>query len=383
MMTEVLPIHLGILAADDPHNVRTWSGVPYFMTKALTKYVENLTYLSAGPLQWSPTGCLIDRWSRRLFRKGYIPGHVPYILQYKARTVERLIKSHNIDVLLAITVDPLVAFLQTEVPLIHHSDTTFAAMADYYPSYSSIWKFCRDRGDRYTARALSDSKICTFPSQWAANSAINDYGISPQKIRVIPYGANLSTAPFEQISQVNHLDSCQLLFIGRQWERKGGPIAFATLLELLSRGMNTNLVVVGCNPQITHEKLTVIPFLNKQIPQDLELYLSLWQDSAFLFMPSNQETFGAIYAEAAAHGLPVIAKDTGGISSCVQHEVSGLLLPESSSINDYANSIEKIWANPKIYHSFKKAARDRYDNILNWDIWAQKTILTVAEVMYT
>ena len=60
---KALPIHLGILAAGDPKNIRTWSGVPYFMTQALKKYVKNLTYLSAGSLQWSKTGCSIDRWS--------------------------------------------------------------------------------------------------------------------------------------------------------------------------------------------------------------------------------------------------------------------------------------------------------------------------------
>lgn len=382
-MNEVLPINLGIIAADNPDDILTWSGVPYFMTKALKKYVKNLTYLSAGSLQWSKTGSLINRWSRRLFGKGYIPGYTPYDLQHKARKVERQIENYDIDIILAITVDPLVAFLQTDVPLVHHSDTTFAAIADYYPDYSSIWKFCRNRGNLYTARALTRSKVCTFPSQWAANSAIKDYGIDSQKIRIIPYGANLTTAPsVEQILKQNYSNLCQLLFIGRQWERKGGPIVFATLLELIDRGIDANLVVVGCDPKVTHEKLTVIPFLNKQIPEDLERYNNLWQQSAFLFMPSNQETFGAIYAEAAANGVPAIAKDTGGISSCVKHGVSGFLLPKNSQSDDYANLIEKTWTNPKIYQSLKKGARDRYEKTLNWDTWAQETVLAISEVIH-
>ena len=381
-MIEVLSTHLGILAAGDPNNVRTWSGVPYFMTKALKKYVKNVTYLPAGSLQWSKTGCSIDRWSRRLFHRGYIPGHIPYVLQSKARKVERLIESQNIDVLLAITVDPLVAFLQTEVPIVHHSDTTFAAIADYYPSYSSIWKFCRDRGDRYTAKALANSKICTFPSQWAANSAIKDYGIDRRKIEIIPYGANLDIVPtHEQISRPHGDRSCQLLFIGRQWERKGGQTVFATVLELLKRGIDANLVVVGCDPKIIHEKLTVIPFLNKQIPQDFERYVSLWQESAFLFMPSHQETFGAIYAEAAANGVPVIARDTGGVSSCVKHGVSGILLSESAEIDDYADAIEKTWKDSHLYQSLREGARDRYDNILNWDTWSQQIVSILSRVI--
>ncbi|NBD15146.1 MAG: glycosyltransferase [Cyanobacteria bacterium] len=382
-MSEILPIHLGILAAGNPEDIRTWSGVPHFMTQALKKYVKKLTYLPAGSLEWSKTGCFVHRWSYRLFKKKYIPGQIPYILEHKARKVEQLIESHDIDVLLAITIDPLAAHLQNKVPLVHHSDTTFAAIADYYPTYSPMWKFCRNMGNQNTAGALNHAKICTFPSQWAANSAIEDYGISPEKIRVIPYGANLSTAPsVEEIFKPTDSSSCQLLFIGRQWERKGGPIAFATMLELINRGIDANLVVVGCDPKVTHEKLTVIPFLNKQIPEDLERYINLWRQSAFLLMPSHQETFGAIYAEAAANGVPVIAKDTGGVSSCVKHGVSGFLLAESSEIDDYANLIEKMWTNPQQYQSLKKGARDRYENTLNWDAWSQQTVSAISDVIY-
>ncbi len=41
------PVRLGIIADGDPKDVRTWSGVPHFMTKAISKRVTELVYLPA------------------------------------------------------------------------------------------------------------------------------------------------------------------------------------------------------------------------------------------------------------------------------------------------------------------------------------------------
>ena len=38
------------------------------------------------------------------------------------------------------------------------------------------------------------------------------------------------------------------------------------------------------------------------------------------------EGFGFVYLEAASHGLPVIAHDTGGVKDAVQHGKNGFLI---------------------------------------------------------
>jgi glycosyltransferase involved in cell wall biosynthesis len=60
-----------------------------------------------------------------------------------------------------------------------------------------------------------------------------------------------------------------LLFVGRDWSRKGGDIAFKTLISLCERGVDAELVIVGSTPppEIKHEKLRVIPYLDKNVPQ--------------------------------------------------------------------------------------------------------------------
>ncbi len=363
--------HVGFIAPADPRDVRSWSGVPHFAFKALSKHVDRLTYIDTGSLEWIPRLTTYARYSERLFGRRFVPGHFQPQLRRAARRAQASVGQHQFDAVVVMNSDSLLAYLDLDVPVVHNSDATFAAITGYYPEYSRLWGWSQRHGATLARKALSKATLCSFPSEWAAQSAAEDYGVPESKISVIPYGANLPEPPSRDLVLAKDPPACcQFLFIGRDWKRKGGQTAFEAMEILLSRGIDARMVAVGCEPTVTHERLRVIPFLNKQVPEDLETYLGLWRDSAFLFMPSHQETFGAIYSEAAANGLPVIARDTGGVSGCVESGVSGLLLPKAASAVEYADAIQALWSDRDAYHRLVVGARDRFESSLNWDAWA-------------
>jgi glycosyltransferase involved in cell wall biosynthesis len=53
------------------------------------------------------------------------------------------------------------------------------------------------------------------------------------------------------------------------------------------------------------------------------------------------EGFGLVYLEAAAHGLPVVAHDVGGVSEAVKEGVTGLLVPPYRPVQ-LAAAFEKL-----------------------------------------
>ena len=67
--------------------------------------------------------------------------------------------------------------------------------------------------------------ICMSP--WAAQSVVEDYGISPKKVHVIPGGANLDEAKLpDQLLSLDVLPPLKPLrlgFVGKDWQRKGLP----------------------------------------------------------------------------------------------------------------------------------------------------------------
>ena len=58
---------------------------------------------------------------------------------------------------------------------------------------------------------------------------------------------------------------------------------------------------------------------------------TVYQEADVFVMPSmprekSVEGFGFVYLEAASHGLPVIAHETGGVKDAVQHGKNGFLI---------------------------------------------------------
>jgi phosphatidylinositol alpha-1,6-mannosyltransferase len=69
------------------------------------------------------------------------------------------------------------------------------------------------------------------------------------------------------------------------------------------------------------------------------------------------EGFGLVYLEAAAHGLPVIAHDVGGVSEAVQDGVTGLLVPPHRPAQ-LAAAFEKLIHAPALRQSLGAAGRE-------------------------
>jgi len=213
-----------------------------------------------------------------------------------------------------------------------------------------------------------------YPSEWAAKSAICDYKAEPTKIEIIPFGANLDEPPLaNEILSPKQTSSCRLLFVGRDWLRKGGDIAFQTLISLCERGVDAELVIVGSTPppEIKHEKLRVIPYLNKNIPQQRKQLDELFLNSNFFILPTRAECYGIVFCEANAFGLPVFTTDVGGIPTIIKNGRNGYMLPLSASGEDYANLIGEKFSDKGVYENLVRSSREEYDMRLNWDKWAE------------
>lgn len=72
---------------------------------------------------------------------------------------------------------------------------------------------------------------------------------------------------------------------------------------------------------------------------------------------SSVEGFGLVYLEAAAHGLPVVAHDVGGVSEAVRDGVTGLLVPPNRPVQ-LAAAFEKLIHDPALRKKLGAAGRE-------------------------
>ena len=208
-------------------------------------------------------------------------------------------------------------------------------------------------------------------SEWAKQSAINDYGIAEEKITVVPLGPNIDHLPATFEINKQRSDTCNLLFLGVEWERKGGQIAIDTYQALKKRNFNCTLTIIGCVPPfpVTEPGIKVIPFLNRGIEAEAHQLVSIIKQSHFLLLPTRAECAGVVFCEAAAYGLPSVTTSTGGVPTYVKNNITGITLPPEAGGEAYAEKIITLYANDAVYQQLCSSSRSYYEETLNWNAW--------------
>lgn len=370
-------MRIGILNQRDARDRRAWSGTPFYTARALEMQGAEIVHL--GPV--SPAVLPVHKalWKLSLAFGGKLYNHMhsARLAKANAKVVARRLGEVDVDFILSSAGSGLFSFLETDIPIAYTSDATFALMQGYYPEQSKLYASCQRDGEELEQRAISRAQLLLYPTEWAARSAREDYGADPDKIRIIPWGANFDEPQSRESALArSYSPQCRLLLVGVDWQRKGADIAIDTLQELRASGIDAELVICGCTPPkpISQEGLTIIPFINKNDPEGQARFNQLFRDANYFFLPTRNECFGMAFVEANSFGLPAIGTDTGGVSGVIRQGENGFLLPPEATGHDYAKLIAELHGNEQEYLRLVRTSRDAYDNRLNWDLWAKDVI---------
>lgn len=370
---------IGFCSHRDSLDKKSWSGLEYYMLKSLETHCG--TVVPLGPLSADSIllplkvlNILVHSVSGKRLAYGFFP----LLARRYAQIIEPRIHADNFDLLLFPGASAVLAYLKiAHISKVYFSDTTFSQMSGYYEYLTNLLPSSEKWGNEVERKALHKADMILYPSHWAAEGAIRDYQCRADKIHVIPCGCNVPSIPERRdILSLRGRENktLQLLFIGGDWKRKGGELAFQSMLELNRRGIDTRLTVCGSCPSSLqqHEQVDFFGFLDQNNQQEMQQLQQLYEQASILLVPSRAECFGFVFADAAAYGLPVITTETGGISDYVEDDVSGYLLPTEAGASMYADKIAYIWSNKEKYQLLTMGSRDKYEQELNWNEWGKK-----------
>lgn len=319
----------------------------------------------------------------KLAGRYYHPMREPAVLKALARRIERALKSIRPDAVFAPSSLPMT-FVETRIPAVYATDQLFCDFIETYVRKPSA-RFLR-LGEAQERGALATAACASFPSDMAARSAIGHYGADPAKIAVIPWGANLPRDIAEEdvaaAIAARRLDRCDLVFIGRDWRRKGGDTLVATVAELNRLGLPTHATVIGCDPPgLSPAQFTIHPFLDKRRNDHFALLASIMMKAHFFFLPSRAEAYGQAFCEAAAFGLPIIGSTAGGIPTIIREGETGFARPADTPAEQFAALIRDALAEPARYVRMAQAAREDYRQRLNWDRFGERLNDSIAALV--
>jgi glycosyltransferase involved in cell wall biosynthesis len=353
----------------DAKDVLNWSGLGYYLGRTLSEHAE-IEYIDNLHLSGKYALKLKRQFYARIGKCKFHASRATSVANAYAREISRRM-SPSSDCVFSPGTTP-IARLDTNRPKVFYTDATFAGMLGYYESFTNLCAETLRHGHQLEQDALSSSALALYSSDWAARTAIENYKVDPAKVKVVPFGANLkSELSYQDIQDMigrRSKTTCKLLFLGVEWERKGGALAVETARLLNHHGILTELHMAGLRELPMAELPDFVRnhgFISKATQEGRDRLQQLMMDCHLLLVPTRAEAYGLVFCEANAFGMPAIATTVGGIPTIVKDDINGRLFPLSAPAADYAAYIGQLFTNYPAYTNLALSSFHEYTTRLN------------------
>ncbi len=231
------------------------------------------------------------------------------------------------------------------LPHFVYTDHTYLANLRYpqpkplMPS-SDLWKA--------EEKALyQDASVNFTSSEFAALSLVEDYGLPRDRVSCVFSGFNM---PFPATLDPARRQGLRIVFVGVDWERKGGPELVEAFQRIAPDFPDAELHLVGCRPSVSAPRIHIH---GRVAPEEVVKHL----ESASIFcMPSRVEPAAAALVEASAYGLPVVSTYAGGNAERVLHGKTGLLV-EAGNSHQLADALRRLLADASLREEMGRQGR--------------------------
>ena len=181
--------------------------------------------------------------------------------------------------------------------------------------------------------ALSDYALRQFRAQHADFERLPELLAKTERIYPV--------APARRATPKRHSDRLRLLFVGRDFMRKGGPVLLRAHGALRARGIPVESTIVSAlqwsaEDYVGPPDAAYVAAATGGLSQEGVVHhhslpaakvYELMDAADYLVFPTFHDTFGFVAIEALAAGTPVIATDTCVMPEVVEPGTSGWLLP--------------------------------------------------------
>ncbi|MGH8137631.1 MAG: glycosyltransferase family 4 protein [Steroidobacteraceae bacterium] len=209
------------------------------------------------------------------------------------------------------------------------------------------------------ASAYQNASMVFTMSSNISRSLIEQYGCSPQRVECVYAGSNVSAAAAENL-EASRFGAKNILFVGIDWERKGGPVLLEAFRSIRRSHPQARLTIVGCSPEI-HE-----PGVHVEGRVPLGEVAKYYRAASIFCLPTLNEPFGLVFLEAFSYGLPIVATRIGAIAEIVSEGRSGyLVMPQNAA--ELADRLGSLLDDPAQCAQFGSHGRQWVGERYSWE----------------
>jgi glycosyltransferase involved in cell wall biosynthesis len=150
-------------------------------------------------------------------------------------------------------------------------------------------------------------------------------------------------------------DGHTVLFVGKDFARKGGPVLLEAFARLRRTQPRARLLVAGAPAPPRSAIPPGVFFLGRVPTSDLA---SLLGRATVFALPTLREPFGIAFLDAMACGVPCVGTRVEAVPELVRHEETGLLVPPGDPAA-LALALERLLGDPALARAMGARGRAR------------------------
>jgi starch synthase len=370
-----------------PFDRRTWSGSSYFLFSTLKNRGHLHRAFGAEPSPIINRFCQVRNYSRsrEVWRRQYYMDRI--YRDALTRSLQKHIQSSDIGhpFLQIGAMFNMRSVLRSGQPCYSYHDGT---LTDYLRSPFASKNLSRRRIDQamaYEYEVYSSMTRVLTMSEFHRQSIIQDFHIPQERVVNVGFGANLDELP--PYVPGKEYRTREVLFIGTDFERKGGPNLLKAFQRVTERYPDAKLHIVGPRaleiPRAFSRGVILHGFLNKTVPEQKAHIDELYRRCALFVLPSLREGVGVSCVESMLHRLPCLVSNGWGLTDAVIPGETGDLV-EPGNVDELAQKLLRYLGDAAALQEMGEKAYRTALNVFSWPLVVDRILGAVSDTsMYS
>jgi len=231
-------------------------------------------------------------------------------------------------------------------------------------------------------------KPLIVPSNVIGRHMIEDFGTSPENIRLIPRGVDLNQFKYSTKRFENPTKPLRVIHVGRFTPIKG-QVEFLKAVHLArSRFSGFEVWLVGSEgggktkyTQKIHETIRQLGLEStvKLLGASRDIPALMAEADLMVMSTIVPEAFGRVIIEAGAVGVPVVSTRVGGVVDIIQHGENGLLV-NPGNVSEMADAMLDLLTDRVKAKNFAEAMRAKVESEFTVERMVERTIEVYKEI---
>jgi glycosyltransferase involved in cell wall biosynthesis len=205
-------------------------------------------------------------------------------------------------------------------------------------------------------------------------SFVENFDVDPENVIPVYGGPNCdpATIPARRQRRAGHLPT--VLFVGKQFDRKGGPLLLSAFKRVRYHIPHAELLIIGPpDLQIDQPGVRSLGFISKDEPGGWEKISAAYADADVFCLPTRYEPFGIVFVEAAHFGLPCIGPKAWAVPEIIVDGETGFTVPPEDEAA-LANALLHVLRDPAQAERMGQAARLRAQREFTWSAVVERIV---------